>query len=140
MYIPLDPESQTIAFSYRHRNWPQAILYVRTQISNLKCSYEPKSPIIQYIGKLSLIKNSNINSQIVGDYVYSIGPWISNTGTQISILKFSYDPKSQILQYIGKWMNRKISSTKNSNLNYQISQKKLAESHHWLRTQISILK
>ena len=41
------------------------------------------SPILQYIGKrlsrkLLLMKNSNLNSQIIRDNVYSIGPSISN--------------------------------------------------------------
>ena len=39
-YIPLDPESQT-----------QALQLVRTQISILKFSFNPKSQILQYKGK-----------------------------------------------------------------------------------------
>ena len=46
--------------------------------------------------------------------IFFIGPYISNTclshievGTQMSILKFSCDPMSPILQYIGKRFKQK---------------------------------
>ena len=40
--------------------------------------------------------------------------------SQISILKFSFEPKSPILQTIWERLSRKLSCTKNSNLNSQI--------------------
>ena len=63
--------------SFWDRSWPRAIHLAMIQISILKMFYEP--PNLQCIGlslsrKVSSTKNWIINSQIIVDTIFSIGP------------------------------------------------------------------